>query len=399
MDNTNNLDNDQGVCSDNVNQEKEYSNWDDFDLSPDLLRSIYSYGFEHPSTIQKKAIPAILTGKDVIAQAQSGTGKTGTFTIGTLQKIDLKQDYTQGLVLVPTHELAHQVESVFQNLSQFMDGIRIKTLLGGTSILQDRRDIKEYAPHIIIGCTGRVYDMIKRKVLKLDQLKILVLDEADEMLSHGFKEQIYNIFQYLPHSMQVALFSATMPDHVLELTKAFMIDPIQIIMKTEELSLDGINQFYLAMYDDHNKYDHLKLLFKELNISQTIIYANSVNRVIDLYNAMSTEGFSVCCIHSNMSKEERKQVIDKFRNSSYRVLISSNLTARGIDIQQVNVVINFDIPKSAETYLHRIGRSGRWGRKGTAINFITKKDIFYMKNIERIYGISIMELPRDYTFA
>lgn len=382
-----------------TNPEKEYLNWDDFDLSPDLLRSIYAYGFEQPSSIQKKAIPALLTKKDVIAQAQSGTGKTGSFSVGTLQQIDLSLQATQGLVIVPTHELAHQVEKVFCNLSSFMDGLRIQTLLGGTSVSTDIGNLKENVPHIVIGCTGRIFDMIKRKALRLEQLKIFVLDEADEMLSHGFKDHIYNIFQYLPKNVQVALFSATMPDYVLDLTKKFMIDPIQIIMRPEELTLEGINQYYLAMYDDHSKFDQLKHLFKEMNISQTIIYANSVGRVIDLYNAMVEEGYSVCCIHSSMTKEERKTIIDKFRNSTYRILISSNLTARGIDIQQVNVVINFDIPKSAETYLHRIGRSGRWGRKGTAINFITKKDIFSMKNIERIYKIDIPELPANFSFS
>jgi translation initiation factor 4A len=381
-----------------TNPDKEYSNWDDFDLSPDLLRSIYAYGFEQPSSIQKKAIPALLTKRDVIAQAQSGTGKTGSFSVGTLQQIDISLQATQVLVIVPTHELAHQVEQVFRNLSTFMEGLRIQTLLGGTSVSTDMNNLKGNVPHIVIGCTGRIFDMIKRKALNLGQLKVFVLDEADEMLSHGFKDHIYNIFQYLPKNMQVALFSATMPDYVLDLTKKFMIDPIQIIMRPEELTLEGINQYYLAMYDDHNKFDQLKILFKEMNISQTIIYANSVGRVIDLYNAMKEEGYSVCCIHSSMTKEERKTIIDKFRNSTYRILISSNLTARGIDIQQVNVVINFDIPKSAETYLHRIGRSGRWGRKGTAINFVTKKDVFSMKNIERVYKIDIPELPTNFCF-
>lgn len=370
--------------------------WDQFNLKEDLLRGIYAYGFEAPSEIQKKAILPIIDGKDIIAQAQSGSGKTGTFSIGTLQSIDVSKNTIQAVIIVPTHELAKQVYNVITSLGSFMEGLRIKTIIGGTSIQQDAIELRNSPPHIIVGCTGRIYDMVMRKHLILSSLKLLVLDEADEMLSKGFKDQIYNIFQYLPNDIRVALFSATLPDEILELTYKFMVDPIKIIVKREELSLACIKQYFIALNDDRSKYDTLKNLFSMISVSQCIIYCNSVKRVTDLHRAMTDEGFSVCCIHSSMDRVERDASFRSFRDGGFRVLISSDVTARGIDIQQVQTVINFDVCKDINTYLHRIGRSGRYGRTGCAINFITRKDIFYMKRVEEHYKININELPGDF---
>lgn len=374
---------------------KRIESWDDLSLDEGILRSIYSYGFENPSEIQKKAINPIIEGQDLIAQAQSGTGKTGAFVIGALSKIDVSQANTQIIILAPTHELVNQIHSVVLNLSTFVDGLITKTLVGGTSVIDEIQEMKVNPPHLVVGCTGRVFDMAKRGALNTRYTKLCVLDEADEMLSIGFKDQIYNIFQMLPSNVQVALFSATMPEPIVRITERFMRNPTKIMMAPEELNLEGIKQYYVAMYNDHAKYDRLKDLFQSLSASQTIIYANNVARVMDLYHAMIEDGFSVCCIHSNMTKPERKDVITKFRAGNYRMLISSNITARGIDVQQVNTVINFDIPRSPETYLHRIGRSGRWGRKGVAINFVTKQDVYCMKNIEVYYKVDIQELPEQ----
>jgi translation initiation factor 4A len=384
---------------DNLSKEgeiKEIENWDELNLKIDLLRGIYAYGFEKPSGIQKRAIPPIIEGNDTIGQAQSGMGKTGTFSISTLQSIDISIKKTQTLVLAPTHELANQIYSVMTALGSMMDGLIVKTLIGGTSIQQDAKDIQMSVPHVVIGTTGRVYDMIRRKYLNTEDIKLFILDEADEMLSQGFKEQIYNIFQHFNSNIQVAIFSATMPPDILDLTSKFMRNPIRIIMKTEELNLECIKQYYIALPNDHAKYDTLKDLFATISVSQVIIYCNSVKRVSDLYHAMTDEGFSVCHIHSSMDKTHREKEFLAFKSGSYRVLISTNLTARGIDIQQVSTVINFDIPNCPNTYLHRIGRSGRWGRKGMAINFVTRWDINYMKQIEEHYKISIEELPDNY---
>jgi translation initiation factor 4A len=373
--------------------------WDDFGLIPTLLRGIYTYGFEHPSEIQKKALPHIIAGKDIIGQAQSGTGKTGAFTIGSIQHIDVTKDTTQVLIILPTHELVSQTSVFISSITPFIPELRVKTLVGGTSVNDDINELRNSVPHIIVACTGRLYDMMKRRALDISEVKICVVDEADEMLSFGFKDQIYNIFQSLSPSVQIALFSATMPEPILKLTEKFMRDPVKIIMEPEQLNLEGITQYYVSIFDDQAKFEVLKDIYQRMSTSQTIIYVNSVPRVNDLYQAMLEEGFSVCSIHSNMTKPERKTIITQFRECKYRIMISSNLTARGVDIQQVNAVINFDIPKSPETYLHRIGRSGRWGRKGIAINFITKFDLYSMKTIERHYKIDIKELPNDFSFS
>ena len=395
----------ENECMDDNNEKELYDNdqssqfiakkWDDFDLKMDLLRGIYCIGFENPSPIQQRAILPILNKRDVIAQAQSGTGKTGAFTIGTLQRIDTTISKVQAIIMEPTHELANQTTEVVRKIGCVMEHLVVQTLVGGSSVDEDALLLRENVPHIIVGTPGRIFDMIKRGYINTKGVSMFVIDEADDMLSTGFKDQIYNIFQTLSETVQVVLFSATLPPEILELTKKFMIDPVQLTMKNEQLNLDCIQQYYLALASDHDKYGMLKWLFEYLSISQCIIYVNSVKRVIDLNNAMTEEGFSVCCIHSSMNKHERDTAFKNFKDGQYRVLISSNITARGIDIQQVSIVINFDIPKCVHTYLHRIGRSGRWGRKGVAINFVTKFDIKYMKFIESHYKSSIAELPTD----
>jgi superfamily II DNA/RNA helicase len=370
-------------------------NWEDFNLEPNILRGIYSYGFEKPSIIQSKAILPIIEGRDIIAQAQSGTGKTATFSIGSLSRVDITQKYIQVLIMSPTHELSIQITSVIKSLSSMMNGINIYTLIGGSSVNTNITDIRNNIPHIIVGCPGRVYDLVKRNEININKLRLIVLDEADEMLSYGFKEQIYNIFQYIGNDTQVALFSATLPSHIYSITDKFMREPLLINVAPEFLTLEGIKQYYVALNNDLDKYNTLKDLYQFISVSQCIIYCNSIKRVIDLYDAMNEDNFPVTMIHSNMDKLEREHSFAKFRTGEYRVLVSSNVTARGIDIQQVSVVINFDIPKDIHTYIHRIGRSGRWGRKGVGINFITRRDISKLRDIESYYSCQIDELPNN----
>jgi len=371
--------------------------WESLNLTENLTRGIYRFGFEKPTPIQQMAIQPIIQGKDVVAQAQSGTGKTGSFTIASLQQIDIASRATQVLILAPTFELVKQISSVVASLGGAMDGLVIKTLVGGTSVSEDARDLNTNCPHIVIGTAGRVYDMIRRRNLLTASIKLFVLDEADEMLSKGFKEQIYDIFKYFSDNVQVALFSATLPDDILTLSTKFMRDPLHITLKPEELTLECIQQFYISMIDDRSKYDTLKDIFSFLQLSQCIIYVNTVKRVEELYSAMIADGFPVCCIHSGMEKTQREASLSKFRNGAFRVLVSSGVTARGIDVQQVSTVINFDMNRNIETYLHAIGRSGRFGRKGLAINFITKYDIDFMRKLEEHYKISIRELPEDFS--
>ena len=374
----------------------EINNWDELEISPDLLRGIYAYGFEKPSPIQRKAIKPLVSGKDVIAQAQSGTGKTATFTIGVLSHINIDNKFPQALILSPTHELSIQTASVIKGIGIMLNGLKIQTLVGGSPIDEDITSLKTNTPHILVGCPGRVYDMMRRNQFDAKKIKIVILDEADEMLSSGFKEQVYNIFQYFKSDIQVALFSATLPSYINGITSKFMRDPVKIYVKAEQLTLEGISQYYIAVEDDKQKYLTLKDLYGFMSVSQCIIYANSVKRVSDLYDAMIEDGFPVCRIHSNMEKVDRDVAFAEFRTGKHRVLISSNVTSRGIDIQQVSVVINFDIPKDIHNYLHRIGRSGRWGRKGVGINLITRRDISKLKEIEAYYSCQISEMPSNF---
>jgi translation initiation factor 4A len=384
------------ILNSNTLDIETFSKWDELDIDPKILRGIYSYGFEVPSPIQSKSIISICKGRDIIAQAQSGTGKTASFTIGTLSHINTEYKYTQAIILAPTRELANQISNVVSSISCMMDNVKIKTIIGGTSITDDCDDIRFNSPHIIVGCPGRVHDMIRRKYIDGKKIKILVMDEADEMLSQGFLEQIQNIILEMNSSTQIALFSATLPQNICEITDKFMRNPINIIVKSESLTLEGIKQFYIAVNNDYEKYLTLKDIYHLISVSQCIIYCNSVNRVIKLYNSMKDDNFPVSCIHSNMDKNERQSSFNEFKCGASRVLISSDITARGIDIQQVSIVINFDIPKNVHTYLHRIGRSGRFGRKGCGINLVTFKDIHKMKEIENYYATEIQEFPNNF---
>jgi len=372
------------------------ANWEELpSVKPELLRGIYSYGFENPSPIQQRGIVPLFNKKDIIAQAQSGTGKTGCFTIGTLQLLDTSVNTTQAIVISPTRELSIQTKKVFDSIGAMMKGLTTHLLIGGTSTDTDIQALSSHNPHVLIGCPGRIHDMMRRRKLNLRTCKIIVVDEADEMLSQGFKEQIYDIFQYLPREVQVALFSATLPVEINGLTEKFMRSPVKILVKTEQLTLEGIDQFYVALNNDDEKYEALKDIYGAISVSQCIIYCNSIHRVQNLYAAMTSDDFSVCQIHSNIDKTERSRNYNEFISGKTRVLISTNLTARGIDVQQVSSVINFDVPKSVDTYLHRIGRSGRWGRKGMAINFVTKFDVSNIRAIEQHYATEIKELPAN----
>ncbi len=375
-----------------------YEKFEDMGLPHDILRGIFSYGYESPSPIQKKAIKPIMEGKDLIAQAQSGTGKTATFTIGSLSSIDISIKKTQVICLSPTRELSTQICSVYKSIGNFCEGLSVHLLVGGISVDKDLNTLKNDCPHVIVGTPGRVYDMLRRRALSSEHIKLFLLDEADEMLSQGFKEQVRSIFQMLPAESQCCIFSATLPRYIFDITSGFMNDPVKITVKAEQLTLEGIQQFYVAMENDVQKFEVLIDLYSKLSVAQCIIYANSVKRVEDLYQALISENFKVVCTHSGMNKTDREEALTQFRSGDYRILISSNLTARGIDIQQVSCVINFDIPKDISTYLHRIGRSGRWGRKGVGINFMTEKDCDKLRQIERYYHTQINALPQDIEF-
>ena len=383
-----NLENNYNPENDNI------KSWDQFNLKDNLLRGIYAYGFEKPSPIQNKAILPIISKRDIIAQAQSGTGKTGTFSISCLQNIDENSDELQALIISPTRELSTQIHNVISSIGNFIENLKIGLFIGGQSWMDDNKDIRK-KPQIAVATPGRINDLLNKKKISGNNIKMLIIDEADEMLSQGFKQQLYDIFQFLNNDIQVVLCSATLPVEIQSITDKFMRDPIKILVKTEAITLEGINQYYIALDNEEQKYETLKDLFNLLSINQTIIYCNSIKRVEFLYNSLLSDNFPVICIHSGMSKDERNHAYNSFKRGENRVLISSNLTARGIDVQQVSTVINYDIPKDIHLYIHRIGRSGRWGRKGLGINFVTKFDVKILREIEVFYSTQITEFPNN----
>jgi translation initiation factor 4A len=369
--------------------------FDEMPLHTNLLRGIYSYGFEKPSAIQQRAIIPFIKGGDLIAQAQSGTGKTGAFSIGLLQRMDWGSRNCQGMVLSPTRELATQTESVISSIGEYLcDGSFCHTFVGGTRVQDDLRKLQS-GVLVAVGTPGRVFDVIKRGALRTDSLRCLVLDEADEMLSQGFSEQIYEIFKFLPKDVQVSLFSATMPPEVLELTAKFMRDPIRILVKKEALTLEGIKQFYVAVEEEF-KLETLMDLYDSVSIAQSVIFCNTRRKVDWLAEKMNAKDFTVSFMHAEMPKGDREKVMATFRSGSSRVLISTDLLARGIDVHHVSIVINFDLPANKENYLHRIGRSGRYGRKGVAINFVNSRDVPILKELQEHYNTTIEELPMDF---
>lgn len=368
-------------------------NFDDMNLKEELLRGIYAYGYERPSAIQQRAILPCIKERDVIAQAQSGTGKTATFSIAILQQIDTSIRECQALILAPTRELATQIQKVVLSLGDFLNAT-CHACIGGTNIREDMRKL-EAGSHVVVGTPGRVSDMIHRKVLRTRSIKMFVLDEADEMLSRGFKDQIQEVFSALNGEVQVILLSATMPTDVLEVSKCFMRSPIQILVKKEELTLEGIKQFYVFVNREDWKLGTLCDLYETLSITQAVIFCNTRRKVDMLTEQMTEKSFTVSAIHGDMDQHERDVIMKQFRSGSSRVLITTDLLARGIDVQQVSLVINYDLPSNRENYIHRIGRGGRFGRKGVAINFVTEDDRRTLIDIESFYNTKIQEMPSN----
>ncbi|KAK4785869.1 hypothetical protein SAY86_002558 [Trapa natans] len=327
--------------------------FDQMDLKDDLLRGIYQYGFEKPSAIQQRAVMPIIRGRDVIAQAQSGTGKTSMIALTVCQIVDTASREVQALILSPTRELASQTEKTILAVGDFMN-IQAHACIGGKSLGEDIRKL-EHGVHVVSGTPGRVCDMIKRRTLRTRAIKLLILDESDEMLSRGFKDQIYDVYRYLPPELQVVLVSATLPNEILEITGKFMTDPVRILVKRDELTLE----------------------------------------VDWLTEKMRSCNFTVSSMHGDMPQKERDAIMGEFRSGATRVLITTDVWARGLDVQQVSLVINYDLPNNRELYIHRIGRSGRFGRKGVAINFVKSDDIKILRDIEQYYSTQIDEMPMN----
>jgi len=385
-----------GMAVDGVietNWDQVCDSFDDMNLKEDLLRGIYNLGFEKPSAIQARAIVPCTQRRDVIAQAQSGTGKTATFGISVLNQIDVTNPFTQALVMAPTRELAQQIRTVMSTLGEYMK-VTCHAFVGGTNVREDMAKLAT-GVQVVVGTPGRVSDMINRNAMDTQKIKMFVLDEADEMLSRGFKDQIYEVFKFMPQDIQVILLSATMPQDVLEVTTRFMRDPVRILVKKEELTLEGIRQFYINVQKEEWKFDTLADLYESLSVSFAVIFCNTRRKVEVLADQLTRRKFTVSSMHGDMNQDDRDLIMREFRSGSSRVLITTDLLARGIDVQQVSLVINYDVPSNRENYIHRIGRSGRFGRKGVAINFVTDEDARQVKDIEQFYNTVIEEMPSN----
>ena len=377
------------VLSDWVNVVESF---DDMGLKPKLLQSIYGYGFTSPSEIQKKAIMPIISRRDVIAQAQSGTGKTATFSIGALQIIDESLAEVQVLVVAPTRELARQSTDVMKMLSEYLQ-IKVEILIGGRKTADDVKKL-ECGPQVIVATPGRLIDLLNRKQLNLNTLKLLIFDEADEMLSRGFLESAKTIVASAPSDTQICLISATMPKEIVELSDQFMNEPVKILVEQKKVTCDGINQFYVPLKKEH-KAEVLINLFGVLSVEQCIIFCNSKENVVELTKNLRDNNFMVSSIHAEMEQDERERVMKEFRGSATRVLVTTDLLARGIDVHKVSLVVNYDLPSKHENYIHRIGRCGRYGKKGTAISFVTPFDKETLNEIMKVYDTFIDTLPTN----
>uniref|UniRef100_A0A6C0AWK4 Helicase n=1 Tax=viral metagenome TaxID=1070528 RepID=A0A6C0AWK4_9ZZZZ len=362
-------------------------------LKKNVLRGIFAYGYEYPSAIQKKAIPAFIKGGDLIAQAQSGTGKTAAFSVSILQNLDEENDTIQSVIVSPTRELTEQIYNVIKSLAQYTK-IKFALLLGGQSRREQIELLKDGVQCVI--CTpGRINDLIDGRYIDTTNIQTLVLDEADELLKDAFVTQIRYIVENIPSSSQICLFSATMSEYCLKTAHKFMNEPTTIYVRKEQLTLEGINQYYVFTDNDKIKYDTIIDLYSSIIINQLIIYCNTKQRVIYLANSLSKDNYTCACIHSDLTTQERMHIMKGFRSGEVRVLISTDLLSRGIDVQQVSLVINYDLPRNVESYIHRIGRSGRYGRRGLALNFISNYDKRLINELERFYNTQISELPNN----
>ena len=370
-----------------------YKTFAEMNLKESLLKGLYAYGFDKPSAVQQRAIVPIMKGRDVIVQAQAGTGKTCVFAVGALQCLDLSLKEPQVLILSPTRELAEQSQKVIAAIGDFMK-VSTHCCVGGKSVEEDIKMLN-HGIHVLSGTPGRVYDMIQRQVFRTRSLKMFIIDEADEMLGN-FKEAVYDIFRYLPYNTQNVVVSATLPNNILQMMTKFMAkDTIKILVKRDELTLEGIKQFFVMVEKEVNKFPTLCDIYDVLTITQAVIFCNEKKSVEWLCNKMRENYFTVSMMHGDMPQKERDKIMEEFRGGQSRVLIATDIWGRGLDVQQVSLVVNYDLPLNREMYIHRIGRSGRFGRKGVAINFVKTEEVSALESIAQYYSTQINEMPRN----
>lgn len=359
----------------------EEARFEDLGLCPEIMKAVKNMGFEEASPIQAKAIPAMLEGKDIIGQAQTGTGKTAAFGIPLLEKIDPKNKKLQAIVLCPTRELAIQVAEEIRNLAKYMHAIKVLPIYGGQEIVKQIRSLKS-GTQLIIGTPGRVMDHMRRKTVKMENVHTVVLDEADEMLNMGFREDIETILEGVPEERQAVLFSATMPKPILDITKRFQKNAELIKVTKKELTVPNIEQFYYEV-KPKNKEEVLSRLLDIYNPKLSVIFCNTKKQVDLLVNGLLGRGYFAAGLHGDMKQAQRDRVMDGFRKGKTEILVATDVAARGIDVEEVEAVFNYDLPQDDEYYVHRIGRTGRAGRVGRSFSFVTGKEVYKLKEIQR----------------
>ncbi len=363
----------------------------ELNLSPEILKAVTDMGFEETTPIQSLAIPKMIEGVDLIGQAQTGTGKTAAFGIPILEKIVPKEKKVQALIMCPTRELAIQVAEELKSLSKYKKGINIVPVYGGQPIVRQMSALHKGA-HIVIGTPGRIIDHIERQTIKLDNTKTVVLDEADEMLDMGFRDDIELILKNLPQDKQTVFFSATMPREFLALTKKYQKNPINIKVVHEKLTVPQTEQLYCEVRE-HQKLEALARCIDMADAKLSLVFCNTKKRVDEVTAQLQIRGYSADAIHGDMNQTQRDRVMDKFRNCKIEILVATDVAARGIDVDDVEAVFNFDIPQDIESYVHRIGRTGRAGRAGKAYSFVAGKDIYKIRDIQRYTKVTIKRMP------
>ena len=382
-----------GGDGDNDEEPKPFTSFEAMGLPEQLLRGVYSYGFEKPSVIQQKGIVPASQGRDVVMHAQSGSGKSGAFSISMLSQLNFSQSRTQGLILSPTRDLAVQTQKVVLALGSYV-GARCHASIGGRSVRDDIQALRS-GPHVVTGTPGRVLDNISKGTLDVAGIRCLVLDEVDVMLSEGFRDAVYDIFKTLSPDCQVIIVSATFTEEVHAISRKFLRRPVKVLIPQEEVTLEGISQFYIAVDHENQKLDVLLDLYETLTMTQSIVFVNSRRKALWLAEAMNGEDHTVSCIHGEMPQSERDSTLREFVQGGSRVLIATDILARGIDVQQVSAVMNFDLPNDRANYVHRIGRGGRFGRKAVAVNLVTDNDRHLLQDIERFWSTEVLEMPSD----
>jgi translation initiation factor 4A len=336
----------------------------------------------------------MVQGRDILAQAQSGTGKTGTFVIGALSKVDPTVKKPQVLILVHVRELAQQIAKVATTIGSDMK-VKVLVAVGGNSLREDIRTLEEGA-QFIVGTPGRIFDLVNRNVLDRSEIRVLIMDEADQMLEDLFYKQVMCILEKgFPSSTQVALFSATMPESVVEVANKILNDPVRILIPPTAVRLEGIQQFFINIDREDHKFECICDLYKHLNITQAVIFCNKRQKAEMIAEKMSAQGYPITCLHGELEKVERARRMDQFIKGSTRVMVATDIIARGIDVQQISLVINYELPTNTENYVHRIGRAGRYGRKGTTINLLLPEEENHMREISELYGMTVDRFPND----